>query len=413
MEVHGEDLTPVDVHGDVAAQDVHLGDAASDRAPPQDLWLDQSHADQGLDGPFSDSFACPGGATTFSTNMPARHVLGQADFVTSAANRGGLAGAGSLNRPLGLVVYQTKLLVADSGNNRIMVFDAYPEADGVAATAVIGQPNFSTTTGSTSSSTLNGPQGLALSDDALLVSEWTNARATLWPLSTIFSTPSLSLVFGQTDAVSAVATTTNVTAQTLGAVASVIAIGSRYVITDSQNHRVLVFDSLTGNPPSALAAIGQPDLLSNTLGSDPEQSEFPLGLASDGRRLIVVESGNNRLLFFDTAPTSSGAQPDLVWGGYGNTALTLDSPVGAFTDGIRLFVADRSSDRVLIFNSLPTSPAQAADVVLGQANFTSRAHNQGNDTIAAANTLWGVHFVFFDGCRLFVSDTQNNRVLIY
>ena len=44
----------------------------------------------------------------------------------------------------------------------------------------------------------------------------------------------------------------------------------------------------------------------------------------------------------------------------------MDFPRFALSDGTRLFVADGGNDRVLIYNTIPTQNAAAADVILGQ-----------------------------------------------
>ena len=51
----------------------------------------------------------------------------------------------------------------------------------------------------------------------------------------------------------------------------------------------------------------------------------------------------------------------------------LRVPTGVATDGQRLVVADTDNNRVLIWNSIPTSNNQPADVVVGQSGFTSNA----------------------------------------
>ncbi|UCD55446.1 MAG: hypothetical protein JSV93_01205, partial [Candidatus Omnitrophota bacterium] len=56
----------------------------------------------------------------------------------------------------------------------------------------------------------------------------------------------------------------------------------------------------------------------------------------------------------------------------------------------------------------------SADVVVGQADFTSNSINQtGSTTVAGANTLYASQSAFSDGKRLFIADQYNNRVLIY
>jgi hypothetical protein len=45
---------------------------------------------------------------------------------------------------------------------------------------------------------------------------------------------------------------------------------------------------------------------------------------------------------------------------------TMDFPRFALSDGTRLFIADGGNDRVLIYKTIPTQNAAAADVILGQ-----------------------------------------------
>ena len=46
---------------------------------------------------------------------------------------------------------------------------------------------------------------------------------------------------------------------------------------------------------------------------------------------------------------------------------TLDTPRYALSDGQHLFIADGGNDRVLVFNSVPTSNGASADEILGAA----------------------------------------------
>src|SRR5208283_1724095 len=80
----------------------------------------------------------------------------------------------------------------------------------------------------------------------------------------------------------------------------------------------------------------------------------------------------------------------------------------------KLFVADTGNSRVLIWNTIPTTNNQPADVVLGEPNFTTRYAPVANVALtAAANTMYAPNSVTTDGTHLFVADTGNNRVLIW
>ena len=155
-----------------------------------------------------------------------------------------------------------------------------------------------------------------------------------------------------------------------------------------------------------------------------------------GGKLIVADSNNNRVLIWNTIPTTNGAPADVVLGqgdfthntanddnqdGVADaapTARTLYYPSGIWSDGTRLIVADGNNNRILIWNTFPTSNFAPADVVLGQGDFTHSTHNDDNqdgvaDATPTARTLYYPYFLDSNGTQLFVTDSDNNRVLIW
>lgn len=113
-------------------------------------------------------------ASAYRSGAAADIVIGQDDFLSSAANQGGTPGAGTLASPAGVGVDGSgNLYVADSGNNRVTVFSA-PLAGfsgtpivGGAAAAVFGQSgDFQSSAGcasvQVSAATLCQPEGIAL-----------------------------------------------------------------------------------------------------------------------------------------------------------------------------------------------------------------------------------------------------------
>jgi hypothetical protein len=75
-------------------------------------------------------------------------------------------------------------------------------------------------------------------------------------------------------------------------------------------------------------------------------------------------------------------------------------------------VADSGNHRVLVWNSFPVSNAQAADLVIGQGDFISNSDNRGLSAPTAA-TLSSPSDVAYDGTTLAIADYGNHRVLIY
>lgn len=203
-------------------------------------------------------------------------------------------------------------------------------------------------------------------------------------------------------------------------------INSPLFIPDSGNNRVLGFDTLpTINGSAADFALGQNDLTSASSGSGSGQLAAPQTVTAAADQLFVVDTGNNRVLIWNTLPDESAAAADLVVGqvGFGlnlpNVAANrLASPASCFIIDGRLIVADQGNHRVLIWNSIPAASNVDADLVLGQDDFIHNAANDDNqdgavDVTPSARTLNAPSDIWSDGNRLIVADRGNNRVLIW
>ncbi len=106
-------------------------------------------------------------AYAWSNGHPAKLVLGQSDFASHIANKGGIS-AKTLSSPRDIAIDPTtgKVFVTDSGNNRVLRFAAVAAlTNGAAAEAVLGQTTFITNTansGGISASTMSNPSGVAV-----------------------------------------------------------------------------------------------------------------------------------------------------------------------------------------------------------------------------------------------------------
>jgi hypothetical protein len=156
--------------------------------------------------------------------------------------------------------------------------------------------------------------------------------------------------------------------------------------------------------------------------------DFPTDVWSDGTRLAVADHRNNRVLVWEAFPTANGApadlavgQPDLVSNGSATTQTGLLGLYGGTylaSNGNQLFVADWGNNRVLVWNTFPTASGAAADVVLGQGDFTHGVYNDDNtdgtpDTGPSARTLFVPSGLGLWGGQLFVADAGNYRYLIF
>jgi len=219
-----------------------------------------------------------------------------------------------------------------------------------------------------------------------------------------FTNQDADIVIGQQNMTRSQANQANqCAANTLYAPYGVISDGTRLVISDNLNHRVLIFNTLPNNHnASADIVIGQKDMWSNKLNQGAAISaktlSYPRGVYLVGNRLFIADTGNNRVLIFSTFPNTHNASADVVIGqkdmwsnevnqGTGCNANTLYQPHDIFSDGTHFFVGDTLNHRVCIFNSIPVINNVSADIVLGQNGMTNNLENQGGGVRCQWNVL--------------------------
>lgn len=155
----------------------------------------------------------------------------------------------------------------------------------------------------------------------------------------------------------------------------------------------------------------------------PETLNVPTGVALYRDGLAVADAWNHRVLLWKTVPRDGHVPADIVLGqddvfsteaNHGErtpTAATLHWPYGVWADGEKLMVADTGNRRVLMWDSVPTRHGQPADLVLGQYTFTCRDENAGGDP-NAMSMRWPHAITVWNG-NLCVTDAGNNRIMVW
>ncbi len=222
---------------------------------------------------------------------------------------------------------------------------------------------------------------------------------------------------------------------------------NRLYISDNGNHRVLGYHSVAaliqdGTPADLV--LGQPDLYSAGCnnhgaegGSGPTAATLcnPFGIAVDSAgNVIVADTGNNRVLkyskpFAAMAATgmNAGFSAVLVVGQLGSfdlngcnlgnngiepTSFSLCGPEGVGLDSSgNLFISDTNNNRVVEYNA-PITSTSVANLVFGQlGSFTSSTANNGG---LSPDSLWAPVGTAVDSAdNLFIADSNNDRVLEY
>jgi sugar lactone lactonase YvrE len=362
-----------------------------------------------------------------SSGQAADFALGQPDLASNTANNGGLSGS-TLSGPHEISILGTKLFMADQSNHRVLVWNSIPSSNGTSADFALGQPNLTSNTsnnGGISSSSLNQPWGIFSDGSNLYVSDTYNHRILVWN-SAPTSTSSLPIsVLGQPNFNSNLSNNPDISRAYQSNPSGVFSDGTRLFVADTNYNRVLVWNSLpTSNGEPASFVLGQPDATSNSIntgGVSGSSLNQPKAIFSDGTRLYVCDTTNNRVLVWNTMPTSNGesasfalGQNDLISNSANNggiiTASSLRAPSGVYSDGTHLFVSDFSNNRVLLWNTIPTGFAQPASLALGQPDLVSGTVNNGGLSSSSLRNPGGI---FSNGTKLIVSDETNSRVLIW
>ncbi len=220
--------------------------------------------------------------TAFTSGQPADLVLFQPDFDTRVSG----SSARRVFIPSGIAIDPTtnKLFVVDSGNNRILRLPSVASiTSNSGAEAVFGQTNFATSSNGLSQTQLSSPGGITVDRfGRLWVADTGNNRVLMWEAASFRSTGALAdAVFGQstfgTNVASTAATGMN------GPHAVLVDGDDRLWVSEVNNHRILRFDEISTkfNGTAANGVLGQSLFTTNNFGTDSSSLRNPLGIALD------------------------------------------------------------------------------------------------------------------------------------
>jgi hypothetical protein len=117
---------------------------------------------------------------------PAGIVLGQPDHVTAREFPYQPQTSTSLRFPYAVAIDGGRMAVADTANNRVLLWDRVPDTSGTAADHVLGQPDFAANGENrwdlVAADTLCWPYGLCLHANRLAVADSGNNRVVIWEL---------------------------------------------------------------------------------------------------------------------------------------------------------------------------------------------------------------------------------------
>ncbi len=320
-------------------------------------------------------------------------VLGQPDFTSSNYQ----TSANGMRLPTAVATDGRILAVADSANNRVLIWKEIPTQIGQPADIVVGQPDFVTVQPVvTSQTSLRDPQGVWIQNGKLFVADTQNDRVMIWNTIPTKNNQPADLVLGApnfttTPNLNLIDSSLVAAANTMLNPTSVTSDGAHLFVSDLGFNRVLIWNEIpTKNQQNADVEVGQ--------------INFTTSFANDNNDLCP------------SVGTDAAGNPI-----YPATCVnTLSFPRFALSDGTRLYIADGGNDRVLVFNHIPTVNGAPADVVLGQpdqyADVLVTSQNDTFDPNLAQSASYATPSptgLAWDGNNLYVTDSLNYRVLVF
>ena len=339
--------------------------------------------------------------------------------------------AATMYAPRGVWLDDQRLIVCDSGNHRLLIWNSPPTTDQTPADVVLGQPNFESegpaARGRGPENGVHLPTGVIVVGDKLVVGDAWHHRVLVWnevPRAT--DTPP-DYAIGQAD-LSEVEPNRGMAPSLSGMYwpYSIAWIDHRLYVADTGNRRILVWNDFPSTDRPADFLLGQ------NLATDSEENRggpvaansfrWPHGFASHQGRLYIADAGNHRVLCWNDLSDHDRAADQVIGQVNFETAYELPYdaqgaarlrfPYSIDCDGDVLAVADTANNRILFWR-LPLAKdcsAEAFDVI-GQIDFASNGENHWQTV--NENTLCWPYGIGFHNGRLAVADSGNNRVMIW
>ncbi|WP_237573426.1 NHL repeat-containing protein [Mycolicibacterium lacusdiani] len=337
--------------------------------------------------------------------------------------------------PRGVFLGENHVAVADSGNHRVLIWHGMPTADEQPADVVLGQPD-GTTEGRAANGRgpergMNLPTGVLVHGGRLIVADAWHHRILVWDEVPVLDDTPPDHVLGQPDVTSVLPNQGGeCSASTFYWPFGIAMVGSRFWVADTGNRRVLGWDGGIPDPGRpADVVLGQPDPKhrEENRGGDagPASFRWPHDIAGRGDLLLVADAGDHRILGWSPHPDVDRpadvviGQPDFTsateWPYGPHTGDRFRFPYAIGLDATdpsteRLAIADTANNRILLWNGVPLD-GRAADHVLAQPDFGSNGENRW--TSVQRDTLCWPYGISLAGDRLAVSDSGNNRVVIW
>ena len=337
-----------------------------------------------------------------------------------------------LYAPRGVWCDGERCVAVDSGNHRVLLWRGVPTESHAPADVVLGQPDLFTEGPRAGGRGVRGglhlPTGVCIADGRLIVADAWHHRVLVWDGVPDRSDVLPAWVIGQPSLDAAEPQRGQGAAHGLGLYwpYGVSWIDGWLWVADTGNRRVLGWQGVPTADQAPDVVLGQPDLesnLENRGGAASAQSyRWPHAIAKHGDTLLVADAGNHRILGYTPQP-SHDVPATLVLGqrDFATTRETPHVPQGAaalrFPYALaacaeRIIVSDTANNRVLLWRDVAPEGAGQPATAVLGQDDFDSAGENRWLSITTDSLCWP-YGLMLHGNTLAVADSGNNRVLLH
>ncbi len=314
----------------------------------------------------------------------------------------------SMYGPRGVFYDGKHIVVADTGNHRVLIWFSLPDRDHAPADIVLGQRDFFSdkpNCGGDPSKGMYMPCGVWIEKGALFVADSWNHRILFWEEVPQESFKAPDGVLGQenlyiTEPTKGEGSPTNRFFWPYG-------LGfweGMFFVCDTGNRRVLAWEGFPEDGREADYVLGE--------------VMWPHSVSGGEGLLFIADAGNHRVLGLNkkferkVVLGQKSFEESVDWSGFEQNSKTLRFPYGvSIGDGL-LAVADTANNRVLIWRKVPREGTFIpADTVIGQEDFSKVGENALRGVYR--DTLCWPYGVHLWKDTLLIADTGNNRITLW
>ena len=217
----------------------------------------------------------------------------------------GFAGIGPqvFNGPTAAFLLDHNMLIADRGNNRVLLYDGIPTSSNSAQPAlVLGQANLSANAAGCTAVTMSAPEDVWSNGTYVAVADSSNNRALVWLSYPTSNMQAADIVLGQPNATTCA---TGAQANQMAQTSSLAGDTTTLFVADSGNNRIVAYPwAQMQTNMSASYALGQQDLTSASANQGASISSqtlwYPLAVGFFNAALMVADTYNNRVLVYQS-----------------------------------------------------------------------------------------------------------------